>query len=111
MKNHRIFKADGFDLSRSTGRLLTWESKLREKLHLRKHAKSHDWPLIYQHIRPRLEHPRKKKLKKETIIRLNGAVIPWDKAWKEIRRSRALKHEPCSSKNTNGRTDRLELAI
>lgn len=102
IKKSRIFEADGFNLSRITGRLSTWESKLRERLQLRKKAKAHDWPLIYQHILPRLEHPRKKKLKMETIIRLNGAEIPWDKAWKEIRRSGAFRIDPRSSEQING---------
>lgn len=98
----QIFKADESYLSRLTGRLSTWESKLRERLQLRKKAKAHDWPLIYQHILPRLEHPRKKKLKRETIIRLNGTEIPWDKAWREIRRSGAFRIDPHSSEQING---------
>lgn len=74
---------------RPTNRLSTWESKLRESLQLRKKVKAKDWPLIYRHIRPRLERPKQKILKKKTIICLNDYEIPWDKVWKEIRRSGA----------------------
>lgn len=60
--------------------------------------------MIYRHILPRLEHPRKKKLKRETIIRLNGTEIPWDKVWREIRRSGAFRIDSHSSEQTNGET-------
>ncbi|KAK2596293.1 hypothetical protein N8I77_013189 [Diaporthe amygdali] len=78
--------------------LSTWESKLRETLRLRKRANAKDWPLIYQHILPRLKHPKKKALKKKTRICLNNSEILWDKAWKEIRRSRALEMDFQSNK-------------
>lgn len=59
-------------------------------LQLRKKAKSTNWPLIYQHVLPRLEKPGQKHLRRETAIYLNNSEIPWNKAWKEIRRSGAI---------------------
>ncbi|TGJ78275.1 hypothetical protein E0Z10_g10489, partial [Xylaria hypoxylon] len=59
--------------------LSTYETKLRDKLRLRKKLKKADWPAVYQHVRDRGE--------KETGIYINGTKIPWKKAWKEIRRS------------------------
>ncbi|KAI0863378.1 hypothetical protein F4860DRAFT_522071 [Xylaria cubensis] len=61
--------------------LSTYETKLRDKLGLRKKLKKGDWTAVYQHIRNRGG--------KETGIYLNGTRIPWEKAWKEIRRSGA----------------------
>ncbi|KAI1427240.1 hypothetical protein F5Y12DRAFT_738004 [Xylaria sp. FL1777] len=59
--------------------LSTYETKLRDKLRLRKKLKKADWPAVYQHVRDRGS--------KETGIYVNGMRIPWKKAWKEIRRS------------------------
>ncbi|KAI0530088.1 hypothetical protein GGR58DRAFT_518751 [Xylaria digitata] len=59
--------------------LSTYETKLRDKLRLRKKLKKSDWPAVYQHVREREG--------KETGIYINGIQIPWKKAWKEIRRS------------------------
>ncbi|KAG6368378.1 hypothetical protein INS49_002584 [Diaporthe citri] len=70
--------------------LSTWETKTRDVLQLRKKAKSTNWPLIYQHVIPRLKKPGQKQLRKETSIYLNNLEIPWNKAWKEIRRSGAI---------------------
>lgn len=61
--------------------LSTYEAKLRDKLHLRKKLKKTDWPVIYQH------HLRRGG--KDSAVHLNGSLIPWKKAWKEIRRSGA----------------------
>lgn len=72
----------------------TWESKLRVDLRIRKKIKASDWPLVYRHLAPRLENPGKKRLKRPTTIRLDGVEIPFDKAWKEIRRSGAHNLSP-----------------
>ncbi|KAI3341102.1 hypothetical protein F4824DRAFT_450765 [Ustulina deusta] len=70
--------------------LSTYETKLRDKLGLRKKLKKADWPAVYQHVRDRGG--------KETGIYVNGTRIPWKKAWKEIRRSgyrSASDSQPC----------------
>ncbi|KAI0423021.1 hypothetical protein F5X98DRAFT_369038 [Xylaria grammica] len=59
--------------------LSTYETKLRDKLRLRKKLKREDWPAVYQHVRDREG--------KETGVYINGTRVPWKKAWKEIRRS------------------------
>ncbi|KAI0454065.1 hypothetical protein F5B21DRAFT_477277 [Xylaria acuta] len=59
--------------------LSTYETKLRDKLKLRKKLKKADWAAVYQHFRNRGG--------RETGIYLNGMRISWDRAWKEIRRS------------------------
>ncbi|XXG98306.1 hypothetical protein Hte_004629 [Hypoxylon texense] len=61
--------------------LQTYETKLRDVLGLRKKLKKADWTAIYQHYQNRGG--------KSTGIYLNGSRIPWEKAWKEIRRSGA----------------------
>ncbi|KAI0865902.1 hypothetical protein F4860DRAFT_509784 [Xylaria cubensis] len=61
--------------------LSTYETTLRDRLQLRKKLKRADWPIVYHHFRNRGG--------KETGLYLNGARIPWNKAWKEIRRSGA----------------------
>ncbi|KAI1751555.1 hypothetical protein F4782DRAFT_531329 [Xylaria castorea] len=61
--------------------LSTYETTLRDKLRLRKKLKRTDWPIVYHHFRSRDG--------KETGVYLNGVRIPWNKAWKEIRRSGA----------------------
>lgn len=74
--------------------LSTWESKVRVDLRIRKKNKANHWPLVYRHLAPRLERPGKKRLRKPTTIRLDGREIPFDEAWKEIRRSGAHKISP-----------------
>ncbi|KAI0536533.1 hypothetical protein GGR58DRAFT_475065 [Xylaria digitata] len=59
--------------------LSTYETKIRDKLRLRKKLKRTDWPIVYHHFRNRSG--------KDTGIYLNNVRIPWEKAWKEIRRS------------------------
>ncbi|KAI1749805.1 hypothetical protein F4782DRAFT_511573 [Xylaria castorea] len=60
--------------------LSTYESKLRD-LGLRKKMKSKDWRPVYQHyINSGSRH---------TAIYFNETRIPWNRAWKEIRRSGA----------------------
>ncbi|KAI0487675.1 hypothetical protein F4859DRAFT_510243 [Xylaria cf. heliscus] len=59
--------------------LSTYETRLRDKLKLRKKLKRDDWTAVYQHFQNRGG--------KETGIYLNGMRIPWERAWKEIRRS------------------------
>ncbi|KAI0195633.1 hypothetical protein EV127DRAFT_466740 [Xylaria flabelliformis] len=61
--------------------LSTYETKLRDKLSLRKKLKKADWTAVYQHVRSRRG--------KETGIYLDGMRIPRARAWKEIRRSGA----------------------
>ncbi|KAI0188891.1 hypothetical protein EV127DRAFT_470863, partial [Xylaria flabelliformis] len=61
--------------------LSTYETTLRDRLQLRKKLKRADWSIVYHHFRNRGG--------KETGLYLNGARIPWNKAWKEIRRSGA----------------------
>lgn len=61
--------------------LSTYETKLRNVLGLRKKLKKADWTAIHQHYQDRGG--------KKTGIYLNGSKIPWEKAWKEIRRSGA----------------------
>ncbi|GAW17763.1 hypothetical protein ANO14919_072300 [Xylariales sp. No.14919] len=60
--------------------LSTYESKLRD-LGLRKNMKSKNWGPVYQrYVNSGYRH---------TAIFFKGTRIPWDKAWKEIRRSGA----------------------
>ncbi|GAW12868.1 hypothetical protein ANO14919_022390 [Xylariales sp. No.14919] len=59
--------------------LSTYESKIRDKLRLRKKLKRAEWPVVYHHFQSRAG--------KETGVYLNNVRIPWEKAWKEIRRS------------------------
>lgn len=61
---------------------------------MQKKLKSRDWSLVYQHVRPRLQHEGKKKLRKPTAILINDTEKPWDDVWKEIRRNRALSQRP-----------------
>lgn len=75
-------------------RLSKWETKLRDDFKIRKKIKAGDWPLVYRHLAPRLNRPGKKGLSQPTTIRLYGKEIPFDDAWKEIRRSRAHKLSP-----------------
>ncbi|KAI0024473.1 hypothetical protein F4780DRAFT_603473 [Xylariomycetidae sp. FL0641] len=66
-----------------TTRTSTYETKIRDQLQIRKKLKKDDWPAIWQHRQSRGEKP--------TAIYLHGVKIPWEKAWKEIRRSGAHK--------------------
>ncbi|KAF3062230.1 hypothetical protein GL218_03914 [Daldinia childiae] len=61
--------------------LLTYETKLRDELHLRKKLKKTDWVSVHHH--------RLKRGDKPTGVYLNGTEIPQHKVWKEIRRSGA----------------------
>lgn len=61
---------------------------------MQKKLKAKDWPLVYQYIRPRLEHEGKNKLRKPTAILINGTKKPWSHVWKEFRRTRALSSGP-----------------
>ncbi|KAI1738463.1 hypothetical protein F4680DRAFT_424863 [Xylaria scruposa] len=61
--------------------LSTYETTLRDKLRLRKKLKRTQWPIVYHHYQNRAG--------KATGLYLNGERIPWNKAWKEIRRSGA----------------------
>lgn len=79
-------------------RLSTWETKLRDVLQVRKKVKGSDWPTIYRHVLPRLERPGRKKVKRPTAIYLNNTAIPWEKAWKEVRRSGVLGRSPRQGK-------------
>lgn len=65
-------------LRTDTSSLSTYETKLRDVLGLRKKLKKADWTAIHQHYQDRQG--------KDTGIYLNGSRIPWEKAWKEIRR-------------------------
>ncbi|KAI0436026.1 hypothetical protein F4803DRAFT_557416 [Xylaria telfairii] len=60
--------------------LSTYESKLRD-LGVRKKMRQQDWRPVYQHYVNSGE--------RHTAVFFNGTRIPWDKAWKEIRRSGA----------------------
>lgn len=73
-----------------SSRLSAWEAKLRDVLQLRKKLKNQDWAQIWLYA---LSRSYKKK---EFDVYLNGTLIPWDKAWKEIRRSNAHKLRPGS---------------
>ncbi|KAI3321857.1 hypothetical protein HD806DRAFT_536948 [Xylariaceae sp. AK1471] len=64
--------------------LSTYGAKLRGELGLLKKLKKADWPVVHQHYQRRLADG------KQTYMYLNKTFIPWRKAWKEIRRSRAL---------------------
>lgn len=75
-------------------RLSKWETKLRDDFKIRKKIKAADWPFVYGQLAPRLKTPGKKGLSRPTTIRLYGKEIPFDDAWKEIRRSHAHKLPP-----------------
>ncbi|KAJ2986464.1 hypothetical protein NUW58_g5016 [Xylaria curta] len=66
--------------------LSTYESKLRD-LGLRKKMKRTDWHPVYQHY--------VNSGNRHTVIYFNGTRIPWEKAWKEIRRSGARESIAC----------------
>ncbi|KAI0859641.1 hypothetical protein F4860DRAFT_481716 [Xylaria cubensis] len=82
LKEHKtlkeVKKAMESEYGFPTTPLSTYESKLRD-LGLRKKMKSKDWRPVYRHyINSGSRH---------TALYFNGTRIPWDKAWKEIRRS------------------------
>ncbi|TRX91521.1 hypothetical protein FHL15_007526 [Xylaria flabelliformis] len=89
LKEHKtlkdVKKAMESEYGFPTTPLSTYESKLRD-LGLRKKMKRKDWRPVYQHyINSGSRH---------TALFFNGTQIPWDKAWREIRRSgaRVLDH-------------------
>lgn len=61
---------------------------------MQKKLKAKDWSLIYQHVRPRLQHDGKNRLRKPTVLLVNGTKKPWDDCWREIRRNRASSQRP-----------------
>lgn len=61
---------------------------------MQKKLKAKDWSLVYQHVRPRLQHEGKKKLRKPTAILINDTKKSWDDVWREIRRNDALFQRP-----------------
>ncbi|KAI0186119.1 hypothetical protein EV127DRAFT_187445 [Xylaria flabelliformis] len=62
--------------------LSTYGTKLRDQLKLPKKLKKKDWPVVYRHYQQRQADG------KQTHMYLNETFIPWEKAWKEIRRCR-----------------------
>lgn len=61
---------------------------------MQKKLKARDWSLVYQHVRPRLQHEGKKLLRKPTAILINDTMKPWDDCWREFRRNKALNQRP-----------------
>lgn len=61
---------------------------------MKKKLKARDWSLVYQHVRPRLQHEGKKKLRKPTVILINDTKKPWNDCWKEFRRNKSLSQWP-----------------
>lgn len=76
------------------GRLAQYEVKLKKDLGLRKKLSAHDWPAVWDHYRE-----IKEKSGARVAIYLNGTEIPFEKAWKEIKR------------NCNDRTVRREFPL
>ncbi|KAI8948543.1 hypothetical protein F4801DRAFT_556522 [Xylaria longipes] len=62
--------------------LTMYGAKLRDQLNLPKKLKRKDWPVVYRH------YQKRQACGKQTHMYLNSTFIPWEKAWKEIRRSR-----------------------
>ncbi|KAI0856666.1 hypothetical protein F4860DRAFT_396646 [Xylaria cubensis] len=60
----------------------TYGVKLHSHLNLRKKLKKGDWPVVYRHYRQRQAEG------KQSHVYFNNTLIPWGKAWKEIRRNR-----------------------
>ncbi|KAI0185774.1 hypothetical protein EV127DRAFT_484801 [Xylaria flabelliformis] len=60
----------------------TYGAKLHRHLNLRKKLKKGDWSVVYQHYQQRQAEG------KQSHMYLNNTLIPWEKAWKEIRRNR-----------------------
>ncbi|KAI1427604.1 hypothetical protein F5Y12DRAFT_791875 [Xylaria sp. FL1777] len=75
--------------------LSTYESKLRD-LGLRKKMKGKDWRPVYKHYM--------NSGRRHTAVFFNGTRIPWDRAWKEIRRSGARE-------SNDGETTRLPTDV
>ncbi|KAI0387935.1 hypothetical protein F5Y04DRAFT_286844 [Hypomontagnella monticulosa] len=67
--------------------LSNYETRLRDELGLRKKLKKQNWHAVYQHYLS--------SGGKHTGVYLNGTKIPWEKAWKEIRRSGARLRSEC----------------
>ncbi|KAF3770416.1 hypothetical protein M406DRAFT_349207 [Cryphonectria parasitica EP155] len=63
-----------------------WEVKLKNTLGFRKKVQKNDWPRIHQH------YEQRKIQGKESKILLNNELIEWRRAWKEMRRSGAVRH-------------------
>ncbi|KAI0410761.1 hypothetical protein F5X98DRAFT_384959 [Xylaria grammica] len=92
LEEHRTLKAVKETMESQHGfpvtPLSTYESKLRD-LGLRKKMKKRDWHHVYQHyVNTGNRH---------TAIYFNDVRIPWEKAWKEIRRSGARESIDCHS--------------
>ncbi|KAI3334581.1 hypothetical protein F4824DRAFT_511609 [Ustulina deusta] len=98
LKEHKTLKDVKEEMEAEHGfpttSLSTYESKLRD-LGLRKKMKRKDWRPVYQHYLS--------SSGRHTAIFFNGARIPWDRAWKEIRRSGA--REPNDSEAIGLPTD------
>ncbi|KAJ1324359.1 ankyrin repeat domain-containing protein [Microdochium nivale] len=62
--------------------LAQYEVKLKKDLGLRKKLSAHDWPAVWDHYRE-----IKEKSGARVAIYLNGTEIPFEKAWKEIKRN------------------------
>ncbi|KAI0521678.1 hypothetical protein F5B22DRAFT_643850 [Xylaria bambusicola] len=62
--------------------IATYGTKLRHHLNLQKKLKKDDWLAVYQH------YERRRAEGKQSRMYLNDTLIPWRKAWKEIRRNR-----------------------
>lgn len=93
-------------LTSRLNRKSTWESQLR-RLQIRKKLTPDYWVLVYEHLRPRLIDPRQKHLKEPTVILLHNKEIPLDKAWKEIRRSKATSRSSCQGMQVGNRDAHL----
>ncbi|CAI6099077.1 unnamed protein product [Clonostachys chloroleuca] len=63
--------------------LPTWETKLRDKLGLRKKLKKTDWPIVWRHCVQRGHRG------KRSAVYLQGVPVPSKRAWAEIRRQDA----------------------
>ena len=74
---------------------------LREEIGLQKNLKANDWSLVYEHVRPRLECDGRKKLRKPTVICVNGTKREWNQCWKEMRRNRNLHQNPYQGSQDN----------
>lgn len=61
---------------------------------MQKKLKAKEWSLVYEHVRPRLQHEGKKKLRKPTKFLINGTQKHWNDVWKEIRRNYARNQGP-----------------
>ncbi|CAG9981140.1 unnamed protein product [Clonostachys byssicola] len=64
-------------------KLCTWETKLRDKLGLRKKLRKTDWPIVWRHCIQRGHRG------KTSAVYLQGVPVPSQRAWAEIRRQGA----------------------